>query len=174
MSTRSFATAALLAAAQCGAGAQTPPPAAPPACDAPEHRQFDFWLGDWDVSTPDGKLAGRNTITRIVGGCALHEHWVGRGGFTGQSLNGWNRHTKQWHQTWVDSSGGRLELAGAAEGGGMHLEGRTPHADEAGRFVLQRIRWSLLPEGRIRQLWESSSDNGVSWTVAFDGTYQRR
>lgn len=21
------------------------------ACDSPEHRQFDFWLGDWDVIT---------------------------------------------------------------------------------------------------------------------------
>ena len=26
-------------------------------CSAPEHRQFDFWVGDWDVTTPTGKLA---------------------------------------------------------------------------------------------------------------------
>ena len=32
--------------------AQTPPPAAPrapPCADAP-HRQFDFWVGSWDVT----------------------------------------------------------------------------------------------------------------------------
>jgi hypothetical protein len=30
-----------------------------PACAVPEHRQFDFWLGTWEVTTPDGKLPGR-------------------------------------------------------------------------------------------------------------------
>ena len=43
-----------------------------PAADArarsparrPQHRQFDFWLGDWDVTKPDGKAAGHNRITR--------------------------------------------------------------------------------------------------------------
>ncbi len=30
------------------------------ACDAPEHRAFDFWLGEWQVRTPDGKLAGES------------------------------------------------------------------------------------------------------------------
>ncbi len=29
--------------------AQTPP--APPRCDTPEFRQFDFWVGDWNVTS---------------------------------------------------------------------------------------------------------------------------
>ena len=32
---------------------------------AAEH-EFDFWLGDWDVHDADGKLVGRNTISRAV------------------------------------------------------------------------------------------------------------
>ena len=28
--------------------------AAPPACSSAEHRQFDFWVGDWQVHRPDG------------------------------------------------------------------------------------------------------------------------
>lgn len=177
MNSRTFVGAAMLAAAHCSAIAQTNPPAAPKApaaCDAPEYRQFDFWLGEWDVTTPDGKPAGSNTITRVANGCALHEHWVGRGGFSGQSLNGWDRHTKQWQQTWIDSTGGRLDLVGGAEGNGLRLEGRTPHATERDRFLLHRIRWSPLADGRVRQHWETSTDQGASWSTAFDGYYRRR
>jgi hypothetical protein len=39
-------------------------PAARP-CSAPAYRQFDFWLGDWKVRRPDGKIAGANRIMRI-------------------------------------------------------------------------------------------------------------
>jgi hypothetical protein len=165
---------ALLAAAGLGAGdapAQTP--ANPPACSEPEHRQFDFWLGEWDVTTPEGKPAGRNQITRIAGGCALHENWAGRGGFTGQSLNGWNRRTRQWQQTWLDSSGGRLDLAGGLRGASMVLEGSEP--PEAGKPALRhRITWSPQADGGVRQWWESSDDNGRTWRTAFDGRYRRR
>jgi hypothetical protein len=34
-------------------------PKPPPGCTAPEHRQFDFWVGHWRV-TEHGKLAGDN------------------------------------------------------------------------------------------------------------------
>ena len=34
------------------------------ACADPAYRQFDFWIGEWQVHTPDGKLAGTNRITR--------------------------------------------------------------------------------------------------------------
>lgn len=165
-----------LCTGSCSAPAQSeaPAPRPPPGCDAAEYRQFDFWLGEWEVSTPDGQVAGHNTITRVAGGCALHENWVGRRGFSGQSLNGWNRRTRQWQQTWIDSSGGRLDLAGGADGGGMLLEGRTPHAQESGRVVLHRIRWSPLPDGRVRQHWETSADDGRNWSTAFDGSYRRR
>ena len=35
------------------------PPQRKPPCSAPEYHQFDFWLGDWEVTTPDGKPAGQ-------------------------------------------------------------------------------------------------------------------
>lgn len=171
MSLRPLLWTALLTAHGAVAGQADP---APPTCSAPEHRQFDFWIGDWEVRMANGKHAGRNTITVVAGGCALHEHWVGRGGFTGQSLNGWNRHTRRWQQTWLDSSGGRLDLVGEAEGGGMRLEGQAPDDSEPHRVVAHRIRWTPLPDGRVRQLWESSADEGRTWSVAFDGYYRRR
>ena len=163
-------------AVHCAAAGQseTGKPAVPPSCEAPEYRQFDFWIGDWDVTTANGQPAGRNTITRVANGCALHENWVGRGGFTGQSLNGWNRHTKLWQQTWLDSSGARLDLAGAADATGLQLEGRVPRGNGRDGLLMHRIRWSRLPDGRVRQHWETSEDSGANWVTAFDGYYQRR
>ena len=97
----------------------------PPTCDAPEHRQFDFWLGDWDVTTPDGKPAGRNAITRELNGCVLHERWAGAGGTKGESFNIWDRVSKQWHQTWVSDNGALLLLTGRFENGVMELTGTS-------------------------------------------------
>src|SRR5205085_11883872 len=68
--------------------AQSPP--ARPKCDAPEYRQFDFWVGDWDV-TAGGQRAGTNLVTLEEGGCLIHEHWAGAKGGTGQRLNFYDR-----------------------------------------------------------------------------------
>src|SRR6266536_968019 len=87
------------------------PPAAQPKCDSAEYRQFDFWLGDWDVTT-QGQRAGANLVTLEEGGCLIHEHWAGAKGGTGQSLNFYNREDGRWHQVWVSNSGEVLNLTG--------------------------------------------------------------
>ena len=75
------ATASVLLASS---GRAAPPP---PPCSSPEHRQFDFWIGDWRVSKPDGSFAGTNRITLEYGNCVLHEHYVTGKGYSGESLN---------------------------------------------------------------------------------------
>ena len=91
------------------------------ACDASEHRQFDFWLGEWNVRTPDGKLAGVNSIKREYDGCVLHERYATQRGYSGESLNMYDAGRKVWHQTWVDTSGALLLLEGGLRGGSMVL-----------------------------------------------------
>src|SRR5439155_9587994 len=98
---------------------------APRACDAPQHRQFDFWIGDWDVRTPDGRRAGTNRVTGIANGCGLQEHWTGARGTLGTSLNTYDAARGLWHQTWVDSSGTVLLLDGSFRDGRMILGGAT-------------------------------------------------
>jgi len=49
--------------------------AKPAPCSAAEHRQFDFWLGDWEVKGPAGKVAGRNSISSTHNGCVVVESW---------------------------------------------------------------------------------------------------
>ena len=156
-----------------GAMAQAPP-AKPPACVSAEHRQFDFWIGRWAVFTPDGKHAGENRIEAIDGSCALHERWRGTGGFTGTSLNHWDAVARVWRQHWVDNQGGSLRLAGGVEGGSMVLSGSEPQADKPGAVLRHRISWTPLADGAVRQWWQSSQDDGKTWTTAFDGRYVRQ
>ena len=162
------------AQAQSSGGAPAPPatPAAarPAPCDAGEYHQFDFWLGRWKVTLPDGRVAGTNHIERLPGGCVLQEHWLAARGGPGTSLNFYDRAGGQWHQVWVDAQGGVLRLTGGRQGQAMVLTGTAPGAN--GEAVQQRITWSPLSGGRVRQLWETSSD-GKTWQVAFDGTYAR-
>lgn len=156
----------LVFGANLAAGQASPPSA---ACDAAEHRQFDFWVGSWTV-TSGGKPAGTNEITREERGCVLHERWTGAGGNTGQSFNFYDRSAKQWRQVWIDSAGNPLDLWGGMADGKMILTGKTRSPNGAS---LQRITWSREPDGAVRQLWESSTDDGKTWSVAFDGLYRR-
>jgi hypothetical protein len=146
-------------------------PSAAIACDAAEHRAFDFWIGRWEVFTPDGKKAGDNHIEAIDGGCALIERWRGGGGFSGTSLNSWDGEARVWRQHWVDNQGGLLRLAGGLDGKAMVLASAEPNPKKPGATLRQRIRWTPLPGGEVRQHWETSEDDGTTWTTAFDGRY---
>ncbi|MGZ3405295.1 MAG: hypothetical protein ACXWIY_12840 [Caldimonas sp.] len=163
----------LLALPAGPAAAQTAP-TPPPACQSAEYRQFDFWIGTWDVFLPNGQRAGENRIEPIAGQCALLENWSGRGGVTGKSLNIYDRDDKRWHQTWVDGSGGLLMLAGGLVDKRMVMASEANAPNGAPAPVLQRIAWTPNDDGSVRQLWESSADGGKSWTVQFDGKYVRR
>lgn len=153
---------------------QTPPqqpPQAPPTCKGPEHRQFDFWVGSWNV-TVNGKPTGTNRIESGHQGCVLIEHWTAVGGGTGISLNFYDRQRRQWHQTWIGSSGGALYLNGGLKDGAMVLQSSAV-PQPGGGTIIHRITWSPLAGGDVRQHWESSTDNGKTWTTAFDGRYSR-
>jgi len=156
------------------AAAQTEVPETPAAgpCDAPEYRQFDFWIGEWSV-TADGQVAGANSIRSVHGGCALEENWqgAGAGGISGSSFNIYDRASARWHQTWVDASGTLLQLDGGLVDGSMVLSGSRPAQN--GATALHRISWTPNEDGSVRQLWETSLDGGGSWSSLFDGLYVR-
>jgi len=144
-----------------------PAPKAPAGCTSAESRQFDFWIGDWNVINPTGKVAGHNRIESILGGCALAEHWSGETGTDGKSYNAYDTEAKVWRQFWVDAQGGVAELEGKLVGGKMILQSRKP-----GKRV-SRITWTPNADGTVRQLWETTEDGGANWKTAFDGMYQR-
>jgi hypothetical protein len=145
-------------------------PAAPP-CSSPEYRQFDFWVGDWIVYNPRGQQVGTNRIEKIEGGCGLQENWVAASGGTGRSINAYHATTGKWVQHWVGAGGSVLLLEGGYDGEKMMLTGRSL---SAGKETRDRITWSRVPGGKVRQLWEQSTDGQKTWTVAFDGIYSPR
>lgn len=168
-----FAQLTTLSPLQAQEDAPSTSPTPPPTpCTSPDHRAFDFWIGEWDV-TQGGQAAGVNHIESIDGGCALLERWTSaRGNFTGHSLNSFNRADGQWHQTWVDSGGTLLKLSGGrvAGSGPMVLEGEAPGPDGTSRP--NRISWTPNADGSVRQHWEVH--DGGAWSTVFDGEYRRR
>jgi hypothetical protein len=162
--------AALVATVVLAAPAHAAPAAKP--CAAPQNRQFDFWVGRWRVTdAATKKFDGTNEITRELGGCVLQEHWKGTGGSAGTSYNLYDASRKRWHQTWVDNSGGMLQLDGGLKSGSMVLAGTR--AARGGKTVLDRITWTPRPDGSVRQWWQASRDGGATWTTQFDGIYRR-
>ena len=150
------------------ASAQAQSNVAAQRCSSPEYRQFDFWLGEWDVYQGD-KLAGRNSIRSILNGCAVIEEWSGTGGFKGSSLNFYNSGTKRWHQTWIDSQGQSLALEGQFEAGSMVLQNLAE--ENAARH---RITWTPMPDKSIRQHWQVRDKPDAEWRTLFDGKYSPR
>jgi len=147
-------------------------PAPPPPCSTGKFRQFDFWVGDWNV-TSNGEQAGTNSIHPIHNGCVLMENWqgAGTGGISGSSFNLYDQANDRWHQTWVDDNGNLLELNGGWREGSMVMEGPRPAANGNGTTT-HRITWTPNEDGTVRQLWEASQD-GQTWTVLFDGLYEK-
>lgn len=139
-----------------------------PAGSAGEQRQFDFWIGTWEVRDSAGVLLGRNRVEALLGGRVLQEHWTGAKGGAGTSLNAFLPAKKVWRQTWVDSQGNVLDLEGGMAGRSMVL---TSPAGTPGQA--NRITWTPLADGRVRQFWEQSEDGGRSWKPSFEGFYTR-
>ncbi len=154
--------------------APTPQIAEPPTCvQRSEHRQFDFWLGDWEVRLADGRLAGTNRITREPGGCVLVERWKSSRGGSGISLNYFSPAGREWIQQWVGSDGSLINIRGGLEGQSMRLVGTIEYMTD-GQTRAFRGTWTPLPDGRVRQHFEESADGGATWTDWFEGFYSRR
>ncbi len=85
-----------------------------PCISNPVYRQFDFWIGEWNVFAKNNKKAGDSKITLILDSCIILEEWKSTSAqdgiiYSGKSFNTYNASSKQWQQTWVDNVGGSTE-----------------------------------------------------------------
>ncbi len=142
-------------------------------CPSKRYREFDFWLGNWQVET-NGQVIASSRITLAQNGCVLHEDYrIAASGYHGQSLNIFDASRGTWHQTWVDNSGMLLRLDGGLRDGVMVLEGARQLREGEGLIEQrERIRWTPNADGTVRQQWESRKAGG-EWTTAFDGIYRK-
>lgn len=137
----------------------------------PEARQFDFWLGEWNLTWgEDG--TGTNSIRAILDGCIIQENFNSDPsmGFTGMSVSAYDRHRGKWVQTWVDNQGGYLDFVGEFKDGKMILQ-REALVD--GQNFLQRMRWYNIMRNELDWNWERSDDNGETWRVQWHIHYRR-
>ena len=145
----------------------------PCPCCSENFRQFDFWLGEWNVYS-GVKLLGSNSIQLIQDSCIIQENWIGaKSNFTGTSFSFYNKKKDQWQQLWIDNRGGNLELSGGLSGNKMILTSAS-NTNANGDQVSHRVSWTNNPDGTVRQFWESTKDGGATWNSLFDGLYKKK
>jgi hypothetical protein len=146
-------------------------------CMANSHaREFDFWIGEWDVyATGTQLLQGHSFIERVSGGCLIMENWTSLGlPYNGKSMN-FVDSTGKWQQIWV----------GASETGGPVFFVNGEYKDTAMRFVFTgrgpngntiKGKFIFFNQGpdQVRQFQQTSNDDGKTWQTVYDFTYIRK
>lgn len=154
--------------------------AAFPCMSIPHAREFDFWVGEWDVY-PNGAsmIVGHSKVEIASGGCMILENWTAVGPVpnTGKSMNYVNSATGKWEQHWIGSGGLNLGnpalfVNGEYKDGAMRFEGSsiTPqNQKQISRFIF----YNQGPD-QVRQFFEVSVDEGKTWTTSYDFIYKRK
>lgn len=152
------------------------------ACAAPEARQFDFWIGDWDIRQrilqQDGtwlELEASTSVSPALEGCALVEHWSGTVQFfwegmtepepmEGLSVRAYDAEAGDWSIHWMDTRTPRFgePYRGTFDGdrGEFFRSWETPQGPRTGRITFSDIAPDAVT-------WELaiSADGGDSWTT---------
>lgn len=135
------------------------------SCDAPEYRQFDFWIGDWDGFEGGDAPSARLHVEKLLEGCVVHERYEGADGHKGESFSVYDASRKLWHQSWVTNRGELLVIEGTFHDGKMVLAGADRTADGRER----RVRGTWKAEGAtVRETAVTSVDGGKTWQPWFD------
>ncbi len=144
-----------------------------PCMTDPHAREFDFWVGEWDVyQTGTKNYAGHSLIQRIAGGCAILENWDSQNS-TGKSINFVDPVTNRWKQSWAGSySGGIQEFVnGRYQDSAMRFDFET--TDPKGNKIIGRFIFFNQGPDQVRQFNETSADGGKTWTPSYDFTYKK-
>jgi hypothetical protein len=141
------------------------------ACEDPEARQLDFWIGEWDVIWEGG--AGTSSITSTLDGCVILENFdaMPTWDFQGMSVSAFSAKLRLWQQTWVDNAGNYWHFTGGMDDGRFIF---TTQDTEEGREVSLRMVFSNISPDGLDWSWEGSDDCGSTWTSRWQIHYKRR
>jgi hypothetical protein len=145
-----------------------------PCANAPERHHFDFWIGEWDVTTSaksDGSKGGSSVIQSVSGGCALLENWTSIKGGQGKSLNSYNPLVHEWQQYWIGQDGNVTEFR-TSHFDGTSLSFLTDNGP--GPNLIGRLTFTPIDKDLVRQHYESSGDSGKTWKTVYDLYYHRK
>jgi tetratricopeptide (TPR) repeat protein len=146
-----------------------------PCAYTAENRQFDFWVGEWSVTTTQGAIpAGDSKIELILGDCVLQENWKSQSNpYSGKSYNIYNAALKRWEQYWVDNVAGNIFFYGGIRDGVMdYFTDEIPQA--SGPALKRHLQFIPMGPDTVRQFSRGSTDGGKTWNVEYDFTYSRK
>ncbi len=151
--------------------------ALPDLCMIAEQKQFDFWIGEWDLTWPGQKAGevghGTNSIKRILDGCVVQESFSAQQDhLRGTSVSTYDSRAGKWKQTWVDNEGGYLDFVGELKEGQLILQRQAIGKD--GTKTLQRMVWKNISANELDWSWEGSRDGGKTWQVQWPIHYKRK
>lgn len=158
-----------------------PPAAYGQSCPDPVARQFDFWIGDWDIRQKilhsDGtwiELPAKTSVRRELRGCAIVEHWEGEvqyfwEGMTAPeqieaiSIRVADPDTGEWQIQWLDTRSPVLApgYTGSFEEDGIgrfYRETEGPNGPQ-----LARIIFSDITDDSVHWDLAISNDDGDNW-----------
>ena len=153
----------------------------PPPCSSDEAGQFDFWLGEWDLTWPGGQSGtpvgqtGRatNSLKKGLGTCVIEENFATADkSYIGRSWSVYSPSQKLWRQTWVDNTGAYLLFTGKFENGKMEL--RTKPVTRNGKVIISRMVFKNINKDSLDWDWQRSTDNGETWQDVWNIHYSRR
>ncbi len=163
----------------------------PPACQSPEARQFDFWLGEWNIEQQilqaDGtwfKTGATTKVSRALDGCALVESWEGKVLFfwegmkeaellRGMSVRSYDAEKKKWSLYWMDTRRPQfVSFEGSfVNGTGTFLRSSTTAQNQP---LLTRIVFSDITASSVRWELAISTDAGKTWQPLWVMAMQRK
>lgn len=151
--------------------------AQPKPCSAPEASQFNFWVGNWDLTWNDS-LHGTNRVEQMFGNCTIHENFSDpRLSYLGQSWSVYNPNNKQWQQTWVDNQGGYIPLTGGMVKDSMILltaERNVPTRISPTGKLISRMVYYNITRDTFDWSWQASTDGGSVWKTNWLIHYKRK
>ena len=151
----------------------------------PEARQFDFWLGRWDVNLrirkdgewPEGSVGAEAEIYSILDGKAVVELWNSEP-IKGFSLRYFDTERDKW-MLWLNWPGANRSGSKGLSGSFRHGRGDfySEHPAPDGGTVLARYSFSDITPTSLRWDDSFSKDGGETWShqwrMEFSRTAQR-
>ena len=139
-----------------------------------EFRQFDFWVGEWNVQDSTGAQLGESSVQRILDGCVILENWENKNsGYSGKSFNYYNANLNTWEQKWIDNQGVPIEFKGNffPEEKALKFDGI---AFENGKEVSYKLNFYSKEADYVQQQFFRYDELKKSWVLIFDGHYHRK
>lgn len=174
---RTAVVIALAVVALFSSGQSRPADSASAPCDSPQHHQFDFWVGDWQVfDAKTNQLVAFDRVEKHSQGCIVQQNLTmvtdlyRRPGvgyrMTGIGVNRFDG--ERWLELWADNQWGAIALGGMpAAGKAMVLTTLIPSRNRD-----LRLEWEKRSDGSVRALQYVAPAGSGKWELYGDLIYR--